>query len=309
MRPSIQIQDLGVLDYQKSLATQQALHHEIANGLQCPTVLMLQHPAVVTLGKNSSTSHVKKVDSLIPIVRTERGGEVTAHELGQLVVYPIFPLPSLGFTVRSYVCFLEQMVIDLLSEFGISAHRDAQYPGVWVGDKKICSLGIRIKNRVSLHGFALNVCNDLKIFDSIVPCGIQDRKMTSMVRVLSTKISVKEVAHMTRKILSRSMDVDAYNASCFLVNAEGGVTMEENQGSVLSSCCQETIQNHASRNPMLLCHDCRRLIKCFLDQASFKNYVTFCRSRGRTLELGALDPYWIVIFQNYQPLSSVGPIY
>src|SRR5690606_23628139 len=98
---------------------------------------------------------------------------------GQLVMYPILPVQRLGLTPRRYVCCLEKAVIKTLQQFGISAHSDPEHPGIWVGPEKICAIGIRIKERVSQHGIALNVTNSLATFAYILPCGIRDRGVTS----------------------------------------------------------------------------------------------------------------------------------
>src|SRR5690606_6881098 len=126
-------------------------------------------------------------------VKTERGGQITAHEPGQLVLYPILPLAQWGISARRYVNTLEQAVIQLLADYGVEARRDTEHPGVWVEANKICALGIRIKQRVSMHGLALNVTNALDIFSSIVPCGIHGRGVTSLNHVVGKTVILSDV--------------------------------------------------------------------------------------------------------------------
>ena len=177
---------------------QQRTHADIVAERDSGTILCVEHPEVLTLGKHSDLRHLKVAEAYllsrgIKIHRIERGGEVTAHEPGQLVVYPIIRLADFALMARHYVNLLEDSVIVTLHRFGIIAARDADYPGVWVGRDKICAIGVRIKEHVSLHGLALNVCNTLETFAYIVPCGITDRGVTSMSRHLGRQVRVDEV--------------------------------------------------------------------------------------------------------------------
>lgn len=142
-------------------------------------VFYLQHPQVITLGKHADQKNVLSAGS-VPVVRTDRGGQVTGHEPGQLVVYPVLNLGVIRLRARQLVCILESAVIDTLGHWQITAERSSVYPGVWVGDAKICAVGLRIKQRISYHGIAINVENDLKVFQRIVPCAIADRGVTSL---------------------------------------------------------------------------------------------------------------------------------
>lgn len=176
---------LGQIAYGDALQFQRRLHAAVRARQAPPTVLALEHPPTITTGKRTaqaelrcSEEHLR--DCGIALFRTDRGGLATAHEPGQLVVYPIVPLPVFRLNIRSYVRLLEQTVIETLGEFGIAAAVDPERPGVWVGEKKICSVGIRVAQRVSTHGLALNVSNDCRTFGLIVPCGLQRVSMTSM---------------------------------------------------------------------------------------------------------------------------------
>lgn len=173
------------IPYSEGLELQRLVHHEVRAGHRGPTILCLEHPAVLTFGKNASFEHLLvSSDELasrgIECVKTDRGGDVTAHEVGQLVIYPILPVELLGSGPRKFVHVLEEVIIDLLKSYGVIATRDLAYPGVWVGNRKICSLGLRFANRVALHGVALNVDNGMEIFQFINPCGIIAKEVTSL---------------------------------------------------------------------------------------------------------------------------------
>ena len=202
--------DLGQMDFRKSWQIQTQLHERCVAGDIGGAVLCVEHPEVLTMGKNSSLDHLllpkKDLEVLgIEIVDTDRGGEITGHEPGQLVLYGILPLAELGLSPKKYVCLLEGAIIDTLAEFGIESKRDTENPGVWVGSAKVAAIGVRVKKRVSLHGIALNVCNSLKIFEYIVPCGIKNRSMTSITELLNRPVTVSEVAHILKSKLSESL--------------------------------------------------------------------------------------------------------
>lgn len=187
----LKITDLGLMPYLAALSAQEKTLERVASG-DVGEILCVEHPPVITLGRHADTRHVLLSDEElkqrgIEVVRTDRGGEATCHNPGQMVIYPILPLGLLGIGVREYVDMLEQAVIDTLAELGVIAARDAQYPGVWIGSNKICAIGIRIKRRVSMHGIALNVSNDLGLFQTIVPCGIQQRGVTTLAHLGVTR--------------------------------------------------------------------------------------------------------------------------
>lgn len=166
---------------------------------EIPDVLfLLEHPQVFTLGRNARPENVlidggmlKKMG--IPVVQTERGGDVTYHGPGQLVGYPILKLKDNGMTVSSFVRKLEEVMINALVGFGIEAEGSPRGRGVFVGDKKIGALGLRIKDGIGMHGFALNVNTDLRYFDYIVPCGLKGVKVTSMAELLGHGVDMAQV--------------------------------------------------------------------------------------------------------------------
>lgn len=203
----------GLMEYESCLALQESLHKEQLAGAPDPFVVLVEHPSVLTLGKHADRKFVlfaaKELRSQgVLLVDTDRGGEVTAHEPGQLVAYPILRLPDFRLTPRTYVALLEDAVIRTLSRFGIIATTDPEHPGVWVGQRKICALGVRIKQRATLHGLALNVTNSLELFQKIVPCGIAGRGVTSMALELQAPVSVDAVAPVLTQELARGLALD-----------------------------------------------------------------------------------------------------
>lgn len=189
------------MDYLECLKLQRDLHSRVVTGDDEGAILCVQHPPVLTMGQNSDRKFLKMAEAFLPsqgisLYQVERGGEVTAHEPGQLVIYPIIRLRDFGLMPKQYVCLLEDAVIATLECFGIQAARDGDYPGVWVGFEKICAVGIRIKDRTSLHGIAINVCNSLQSFNFIVPCGIAGRGVTSITKLIGRVVTVNEVQNL-----------------------------------------------------------------------------------------------------------------
>ncbi len=176
---TLRVRWLGRVRYADGHALQRALFARADENY----LLLLEHPHVYTLGVRANREHVLVDPASVgaELVDTDRGGDVTYHGPGQLVGYPIVSVPvSPGATSR-YVHDVEQIVIDALGDLGLTgARRDPGYPGVWIGDRKICAIGVRLSRGRSMHGFALNVDPDLTMFDHIVPCGIPDRGVTSL---------------------------------------------------------------------------------------------------------------------------------
>ena len=201
---------LGNTEYAKCLELQRLLHARCVSGEIPSHVLLTEHSAVITLGKNSSEKFLIETPKQLAeagceVFRTERGGEVTAHMPGQLVVYPIIRLSEFRLTPKKYVELLCEAVIATLGHFGIDSTWDAEYPGVWIGTNKICAVGVRIKDRVGFHGFALNVCNDDSLYSKIVPCGIEGRGITNMSVVLGRTISTADVGEIVAKKMAEKL--------------------------------------------------------------------------------------------------------
>jgi lipoyl(octanoyl) transferase len=176
--------EAGVVPYAEALEWQRTLAQARIDGrLVNDVVLLLEHPPVVTLGRNSDAAHLLSGDG-VEVFETERGGDVTFHGPGQLVGYPIIDLTRHKPDLHWYLRTLEQALIDALAGIGIPAERNPGYTGVWTRERsrKIASIGIHVKQWVTWHGFALNVTTDLSQFGRIVPCGIPGVEMTSVAR-------------------------------------------------------------------------------------------------------------------------------
>ncbi len=205
-------QSLGLVSYQEALAMQYQRHEQCRLGLGSSCVLLLEHPPTITFGKHAKPAYLllppaQLIAQGIAIIHSERGGEITAHMPGQLVVYPIFSFKERPLSIKRYINLLEEVVITTLDTFGLSSIRDKRNPGVWVQDKKICALGIRISQRVAFHGLALNVCNDLSLFSAINPCGLGEGSVTSMQQLLANPISVAEVARGLIKQFAKCFEI------------------------------------------------------------------------------------------------------
>ena len=168
---------LGLVEYREAVALQERLRARVQAGELPDLLLLLEHPPVYTLGRRSEPGELP-VGGDIDVVETDRGGKLTYHGPGQLVGYPIMHVPN----VRAFVATMERALIDALRETGVEAHtRDGTgFTGVWVQDRKIASIGIHVSRRVSMHGFAVNVDNDLAPFGAVVACGLPGVRATSL---------------------------------------------------------------------------------------------------------------------------------
>ena len=166
-------------------------------------ILSLEHPSVFTLGRRGERNHLKVTEAFlnakrVPIVHVERGGDITYHGPGQLVVYPIIDLGKAHLRVHDYVTALEEVMIRSAGDFGIKSGRDPRNRGVWVGNNKLGSVGIAIRHGISFHGFAFNVNLNLEPFTWIHPCGLQEVGMTSLEKELSKRVPMSEVRDSIR---------------------------------------------------------------------------------------------------------------
>jgi len=176
----LEVVEAGTIPYAEALDWQRQLAEDrIAGRLAHDVLLLLEHPPVVTLGRNSHAAHLLRPQG-IEVFEVERGGDVTFHGPGQLVGYPILDLHGYKQDLHWYLRTLEQALIEALGILGIPAERNPGLTGVWTCGRKIASIGIHVKQWVTWHGFALNVTTDLADFDRIVPCGIQGVEMTTV---------------------------------------------------------------------------------------------------------------------------------
>ena len=202
----LQVRHLGfgarALDYESAWAEQRRLHALRVAGRIPDTLLLLEHPAVFTAGKRTEV-HERPTDGT-PVVDVDRGGKITFHGPGQLVGYPIVTLPEWRDGLRdvvAYVRLLEDVLVGALAGFGIEAHREPRYTGVWVDDHKIAAIGVKVARGRTRHGFALNVDPDLGMFEHIVPCGIPDRGVTSMAALLGDAPELRAVSEALLLVL------------------------------------------------------------------------------------------------------------
>jgi lipoyl(octanoyl) transferase len=176
--PPVLIRRLGRVAYEPTWRAMQRFTAE--RGADTPDeIWLLEHPPVFTLGVNASRAHLLAPGD-IPVVQIDRGGQVTYHGPGQLVVYPLIDLRRLGLGIREFVCALERGVIDLAAGFGIAAQDSRSAPGVYVAGEKLASVGVRVRRNGSYHGLALNVALDLEPFSRINPCGYSGLRMTQL---------------------------------------------------------------------------------------------------------------------------------
>jgi len=208
--------DCGLMPYGEALALQLELCQRRQVDAIENTVLLVEHPAVITLGARKTenrllTGRASLEGQGIEVVVVGRGGGTTAHNQGQIVVYPIVKLKSLGLSINEYVRQLEAVGIGLLAEYGIAAGRRKGYPGLWVGEKKIGSIGVQVKRWVTLHGMAINMCNDLGIFEHIVPCGLDGVRMTSVAALSKADISMADVKARVGRLLAEAFSTAISN--------------------------------------------------------------------------------------------------
>lgn len=198
MKHLIRVRNEGITSYLEGLEQQKQARHRVKEGDCDGVLLLLQHSPVITAGRGGGRENL--VDSIaglqgagVDFVESGRGGNITCHNPGQLVGYPILDLSRWQQDVHWYVRQLEEVLIRTLAYFGVVAGRKARYTGVWVENKKIAAIGISVRNWISGHGFALNVSNDLELFQSIVPCGIEEFGVISLER-LGVDATLPEVA-------------------------------------------------------------------------------------------------------------------
>jgi lipoyl(octanoyl) transferase len=202
----VRVIDLGTLAYHDAWKLQEEHHARVVDGGE-ETILLVEHPPVVTLGRRASAMEnlLASSDQLqqrgVELVQTDRGGDITFHGPGQIVAYPIIRLLDHKLSVGGYVHGLEKAVIGTLAEFGIGACADPAAVGVWTSHNgrpgKVCAIGVRVKRGVTLHGLALNVTTDLSYFNLIVPCGLAGRGVTSLSQLLGESAPTMEQVKKT----------------------------------------------------------------------------------------------------------------
>jgi len=201
---------LGLVDYEPIWRRMQSFT-DSRDASTPDEIWFLQHPPVFTLGMNASREHLLMPGD-IPVIEIDRGGQVTYHGPGQLVVYPLLDLERRGLGVRQLVCALETSIIELVATWGIEAYGRRDAPGVYTGESKLASVGLRIRRGCSYHGLALNVDLDLEPFSRINPCGYRGMKVTRLAD-LGVDAGVDEVADRLEALLLRALGQDE-NETC-----------------------------------------------------------------------------------------------
>lgn len=192
------VKRLGIIEYSAAFALQEQLAEDVRRGYSPETVLLLEHNPVYTIGRSGCDENI--LDHSISAVRISRGGDVTYHEPGQLVGYPIIDLKKRGGDLRHYLRFLEEVLISAVADYGVDAFRVPGKTGVWTGSGKLAAIGVGVRRWVTMHGFAMNVNNELSGFTHINPCGIATCPIASLGKLCGKPVTMAEV---TSKVAER----------------------------------------------------------------------------------------------------------
>jgi lipoyl(octanoyl) transferase len=205
--------DLGFIDYKEAWDLQQDIHSKRVSGEVGDVLFLLEHPNTYTLGKTAhkenligSEDYIKS--NQISVYDIDRGGDITYHGPGQIVGYPIIDLNNWFKDTHKYLRELEEVIIKTCKDYSLNCERNPKHTGVWIGDRKIAAIGIKVSRWVTMHGFAFNVNTDLNLFNGIIPCGIQDKSVTSLKQELNREINLQEVK---LKLLKNFYDVFNYS--------------------------------------------------------------------------------------------------
>ncbi len=212
----LEIIKLGRMDYMEALEVQTQLWQKVSSGEGRDTLLLVEHPPVITLGVRGVQEHIllpeqERLRLGVSTVQVNRGGDVTYHGPGQIVGYPIMNLNHWGRDIHDFVGRIENTFIRLLQQdYGINAERgDKTYTGVWVGAEKITAIGIQVKKWTTMHGFAFNVNTDLSHFQWIVPCGLSDRGVTSLEKLTGQKQDMDKLFQRTAEVFCECFEADS----------------------------------------------------------------------------------------------------
>ena len=206
--------DIGIVDYKEAWDLQYNIHENRVAGRINDYLLLLEHPNTYTLGKTADRSHLVGSDDYlkekkISIYDIDRGGDITYHGPGQVVGYPIINLNDWHQDTHKYLRALEEVIIRVCFDFGLVGRRDPKYTGVWIDDRKIAAIGIKVSRWVTMHGFAFNVNTDLSLFSGIIPCGISDKAVTSLSKETNKIIEIDFIKTLLLKYFT---EVFEYNS-------------------------------------------------------------------------------------------------
>jgi lipoyl(octanoyl) transferase len=207
--------DLGLIDYKQAWDLQKEIFDLRLRNEINDTLFLLEHPHTYTLGKVaekqnliSSESQLKELG--VSVYEIDRGGDITYHGPGQIVGYPIIKLSDWKEDTHLYLRGLEEVMILTCREYGIESERNSKYTGVWIGNRKIAAIGIKVSRWITMHGFAFNINTDLSYFGGIIPCGIKDKDVTSLQRELGREINIDEVKEKLEKNFKKVFDYDDF---------------------------------------------------------------------------------------------------
>ncbi len=223
----INVYQPGTISYDQAYRLQRELRRRVIDGRTAETLLLLEHPPTVTIGRSGNSDNIlvspeRLAELGVSLFFTDRGGDVTCHGPGQLVAYPILDLAKRGRDARRYINQLEEVIIRTLDHFSIRGSRDEEHAGIWVGNNEIAAIGINLRRWVSAHGLALNVNTGPRLFSLINPCGFTDRQAVSISQLLSGPVDMKEV---TEIFLTHFSDV--FEAELEMVNTPIGGAYED----------------------------------------------------------------------------------
>jgi len=204
--------DLGFIDYQEAWDLQKEIFSRRVSGEVEDFLLLLEHPNTYTLGKTAHKENLKGSEDYlkenqISVYDIDRGGDITYHGPGQIVGYPIIDLNNWFKDTHKYLRALEEVIIKTCTEYNLDCERNSKHTGVWIENRKIAAIGIKVSRWITMHGFAFNVNTNLDLFNGIIPCGIQDKSVTSLSKELNRAIEIQEVKE---KLLANFKDVFGY---------------------------------------------------------------------------------------------------
>jgi lipoyl(octanoyl) transferase len=205
--------DLDSIDYKEAWDLQKSIHQLRVENKIDDVLFLLEHPHTYTLGKTADKENLVGDDKYlsehnISVYDIDRGGDITYHGPGQIVGYPIINLSNWQQDTHKYLRAIEDVILNVCAEYGLNGSRVDKYTGVWIADRKICAIGIKVSRWITMHGFAFNINTDLKLFDGIIPCGITDKDVTSLNRELKKEIQINEVKE---KIIHHFIDIFRFN--------------------------------------------------------------------------------------------------
>lgn len=203
--------DLGLIDYKQAWDLQKEIFDFRLRNEINDTLFLLEHPHTYTLGKVAEKENLISSESQmnelgISVYEIDRGGDITYHGPGQIVGYPIIKLSDWKEDTHQYLRGLEEVIILTCREYGIETERNSKYTGVWIGERKIAAIGIKVSRWITMHGFAFNINTDLSYFGGIIPCGIKDKDVTSLQRELGREININEVKEKLIKNFKKVFD-------------------------------------------------------------------------------------------------------